>query len=1390
MSEESRPTAPAEDDKVNAAMVGTPSTADHMSEAGSRNSSSSWLSHRSGSSAAAAATKAHAQAEAARTRALFTQKEAAIKLDKIRREMTHQLDLAKLEADLDMLHHEKEAAAALAQAEILEAAAVAEFEEEFPRKLTRTSSLQTKIERTRDYVTAQADLKEKDNKNIDLLCKTEPLLPNHPDSAKRQFIPMDHTVQKDISSHPNLTKLDSPDFHPRFSRPEDNPRRNLHSAPYQQPQARDMLDFARFLARRELVNTGFTKFDDRPETFRAWKSAFINAIQGLDLTAGEELDLLTKWLGKDSSEHVRRIRSIHVSDPSAALVMAWNRLTECYGAPEMIEKALFKKLDAFPKVSNRDYAKLRELGDLLMELQAAKDDGYLPGLAYLDIARGINPIVEKLRHYLQERWISHGMKYKEENRDCFPPFWYFTGFICHEAKARNDPSFNILSSNPIKSDRFTPRYNSQREPISVNKMDVSSKTSSHMDPSSIENDPGKHCPIHNKPHPLRKCRGFRMKKLDDRKAYLKDKGICFRCCASSSHLARNCNVEVKCMECNSVNHCTALHPDSPPSASQVFVPSIDHGGEDEASLSSPSVNSACTEICGKGLTAKSCSKICLVQVYPKGKRENAVKMYAMLDDQSNRSLAKSEFFEHFRINSSASPYSLKTCAGITDRAGRRADGYQIEPVHGGVSLPLPTLIECNEIPDNRLEIPTPDAARHHPHLKSIAQEIPELDEKAQILLLLGRDILRIHKVRKRVNGPHDAPFALKLDLGWVLVGDVCLGSSHMPRVQCFRTNVLENGKPSTFTPCENHIHLKEKLSVRDDKRQRFPHAFKGHVTGRTDDDLFGQLVYEQTENDNKLALSIEDEVFLDTMEKEIFQDEANSWVAPLPFRHPRRPLPNNREQALNRLFSLRRTLQKKPEMKQQFIDSIQRIFDNDHAELAPALTEGQECWYLPTFGVYHPRKPDQIRVVFNSSAQYQGLSLNSVLITGPDLNNSLLGVLIRFRKEPVAVTADIQQMFHCFAVREDHRDYLRFLWFRDNDLNKDVMEYRMKVHVFGNSPSPAVAIYGLRRAAREGEPEYGPDTCRFVERDFYMDDGLKSFATAEEAIDLLQRTQASLAESNLRLHKIASNSAQVLSAFPPEDCVKGIKDLDLGEEAMLIQRSLGLCWEVTTDTFTFQTSSGNKPFTKRGVLSTVNGLYDPIGFAAPVTIQGRLLLRELSKGIDDWDTPLPAERCREWESWRDSLNDLQQLHIRRTYSSESLSKAKHTELCLFCDASSKAIAAVAYLRAVYDNEKCDVGFILGKAKLTPQHEPTIPRLELCAAVLAVEMSDFILHEIDIKPDEVHFYSDSKVVLGYIYNGSRRFYVYVHNRVQRIRQLSRPEQWHYVPSELNPADHAS
>lgn len=144
------------------------------------------------------------------------------------------------------------------------------------------------------------------------------------------------------------------------------------------------------------------------------------AITDLDLCASEVLDLLVKWLGRESVEHVKRMRTVHINDPEAALKKAWARLNKCYVSPEVIECALYRKLDRFPKISNKDYIKLRELSDLLMGLQSANEDGYLLGLAYLNTACSIDPIVEKLPYGLQEKWVSHGSRYKDEHRGYFP----------------------------------------------------------------------------------------------------------------------------------------------------------------------------------------------------------------------------------------------------------------------------------------------------------------------------------------------------------------------------------------------------------------------------------------------------------------------------------------------------------------------------------------------------------------------------------------------------------------------------------------------------------------------------------------------------------------------------------------------------------------------------------------------------------------------------------------------------------------------------------------------------------------------------------------------------------------------------------------------------------
>ncbi|XP_061671887.1 beta-1,3-galactosyl-O-glycosyl-glycoprotein beta-1,6-N-acetylglucosaminyltransferase 4 isoform X4 [Syngnathoides biaculeatus] len=123
-------------------------------------------------------------------------------------------------------------------------------------------------------------------------------------------------------------------------------------------------------------------------------------------------------------------------------------------------------------------------------------------------------------------------------------------------------------------------------------------------------------------------------------------------------------------------------------------------------------------------------------------------MYAILDNQSNRSLARSEFFKLFDIQGDHTPYLMRTCAGTTEMTGRKAAGFQIEALNDEVCLDLPPLIECNEVTSNRSEIPSPEIAHSLAHLRSMAPHIPKIDPKAQILILLGRDLIQVHKLKQ------------------------------------------------------------------------------------------------------------------------------------------------------------------------------------------------------------------------------------------------------------------------------------------------------------------------------------------------------------------------------------------------------------------------------------------------------------------------------------------------------------------------------------------------------------------------------------------------------------------------------------------------------------------
>ena len=281
--------------------------------------------------------------------------------------------------------------------------------------------------------------------------------------------------------------------------------------------------------------------------------------------------------------------------------------------------------------------------------------------------------------------------------------------------------------------------------------------------------------------------------------------------------------------------------------------------------------------------------------------------------------------------------------------------------------------------------------------------------------------------------------------------------------------------------------------------------------------------------------------------------------------------------------------------------------------------------YVPHHGVYHSRKPGQIRVVFDCSAQYKGTSLNKNLLQGPDLTNNLMGVLCRFCQEAVALTCYVQGMFHQFFIDEADRDLLRFFWWSHGDLKNEAEEYRMKVHLFGAASSPGCANFAFKRAANDGE-EFGSEAA-----DFYVDDGLKSVKCADTAINLIKNCQAMCAKAGLKLHKFSSDKKEVIQAVPPEDCAKGHQELDLMRDPLPIERTLGIMWRAETDSFQFCIVIQDRPVTRRGILSTVSSVYDPLGLAAPLILLGKQMLQDMCRENADWDDPISDQLRPRWE---------------------------------------------------------------------------------------------------------------------------------------------------------------
>ena len=269
-----------------------------------------------------------------------------------------------------------------------------------------------------------------------------------------------------------------------------------------------------------------------------------------------------------------------------------------------------------------------------------------------------------------------------------------------------------------------------------------------------------------------------------------------------------------------------------------------------------------------------------------------------------------------------------------------------------------------------------------------------------------------------------------------------------------------------------------------------------------------------------------------------------------------------------------------------------------------------------------------------------------------------------------------------------------------------------------------------------------------------------------------------------------SNSKDVIRRILESDKADGVKELDLDLDSLPLERALGVQWCIESDCFQFNIVLQDKPCTTRGILSTISSIFDPLGFVTLLLLDGKSILQELCRLNISWDDPIPDDIKIKWEKWRADLLNLQQISISRCYKPENFGPVVPTEPHHFSDASVKGYHQCGYVRMIDEQQRIHCTLVIGKSRVALLTPVTVPRLELTATVCSVKISQQLRHRLSYHIDQEYFWTDSNVVLGYISNESRRFHVFVANRVQEIQNSTSVEQWNHVESKQNPADEAS
>ncbi|XP_037821723.1 uncharacterized protein LOC119610536 [Lucilia sericata] len=541
--------------------------------------------------------------------------------------------------------------------------------------------------------------------------------------------------------------------------------------------------------------------------------------------------------------------------------------------------------------------------------------------------------------------------------------------------------------------------------------------------------------------------------------------------------------------------------------------------------------------------------------------------------------------------------------------------------------------------------------------------------------------------------------------------------------------------------------------------------------------------WEIEEPPKRKLMSAHDRMCEDNYKKTTRRDSTGRYVVTLPFK-PEFPetltLGQSKQNVRAQFIRTESSLLRNPVIKNMYDDVVKEYLTLDH--MRPVKDSPSSSCYLP----HHPvikldRKTTKLRVVFNASNKTSnGNSLNDCLFVGPTLQADLVLLILRWRFFRFVFNCDITQMYRQIRLDSSHTPFQRIL-FRDSP-TEEIQEYELQTVTFGVNCAPYLAIRTLVQLAEDSEAEY-PLAAKILRKCMYVDDVLTG--THEISTALIARDQliAALTSAGFVLRKWTSNEKAILSGIPVEHLVDA-KLLTFIESSS--SKTLGLRWNAQSDSFYFNVDriSMRSSHTKREVLSIIARLFDPVGWLGPVIIVAKM---KVWQDQIDWDAALKPATEAEWQKFAASYHEVNDIQIPRwvNYIPNST-----VELHVFSDASEKAYAGVIYARVERPNGEIYTHLLTAKTKVAPIKSISLPRLELCGALLATDLLKSVLFEIDIPLCQIYCWTDSTIVLAWLKKDPCSWATFVANRVCKIQEVVGRHNWHHVKSDDNPADLAS